>query len=630
MEEEWQTTEEGEHHEGEHHEGELGTALQVAVETLPATEFVKVEKNLASLGFFTPSSNRLRNTQEKSFTITTVADGKRMELKGTIIPSAKYGLPITADQDKWIALCKILNDIMQKEGVVTNPVSFTSAEILRLLRTHGRSGKNYREIEEWLDVLFSTTIFSEGVVYLANEKRRAKDRFRVFDRAVSFGKELSDGKIADKNHVWLSEWQLQNINSNHLLPINLEAYRQLKNHIAKALVPLLQVWLYATRTEGVYEKRYYELCQMLNIRQHRFLSAITRILAPSLDELAEFGYLSDWKIEKTSDGQSYKIIFYHGEKFHRDRRTRLNKQASLSPETKTLTEPHDRKARSSPAQSSNPHQSHPGTQKNMPPINETFLAELMKRGVAEPYARTILAAINPEQPVLAQLEWGDQQVKQSGGKILNPAGFYVSLVSGNVMPPPTFETASQRNAREEKMRREEEARQAEQELETEYEWYRAQEIDRYIATLDPKEVAATIEVKRRENEEKYQGKFMIDSFSKQDARRELGKRAPLMTLEEFKASRDHHPELSLKPVAEPVVSDDFGLEPDVMPIDAEIPAPATPPTDFILVPERGEVAAEGPTPHQPPTLMPEPVVELAAESHGPEEMTDNNVIAEAA
>src|SRR5450432_3551211 len=109
MEEAWQTTK-----EGENHEGELGTALQAPVETLPTTEFVKVEKNLASLGFFTPSSNRLRNTQEKSFTITTVTDGKRMELKGTIIPSAKYGLPITADQDKWIALCKILTDIMRK------------------------------------------------------------------------------------------------------------------------------------------------------------------------------------------------------------------------------------------------------------------------------------------------------------------------------------------------------------------------------------------------------------------------------------------------------------------------------------------------------------------------------------
>jgi hypothetical protein len=40
---------------------------------------------------------------------------------------------------------------------------------------------------------------------------------------VSVWKELSDGRVADKNYVWFSEWQLQNINSNHLLPIDLEA-----------------------------------------------------------------------------------------------------------------------------------------------------------------------------------------------------------------------------------------------------------------------------------------------------------------------------------------------------------------------------------------------------------------------
>src|SRR5580704_7538118 len=310
----------------DHLEGESGTALELPIETLPSTEFVKVEKNLASLGFFTPSSKRLRNAQEKSFTITTVTDGRRLELKGTIIPSAKYGLPITADQDKWIALCKILTDIIRKEGRVTNPGSFTSAEILRVLHKHRHSGKNYREIEEWLDVLFSTTIFSEGVVYLAKEKRRVKDRFRVFDRAVSFGKELSDGKVADKNYVWFSEWQLQNINSNHLLPIDLEAYRELKNHIAKALVPLLQVWLYATRNEGVFEKRYDELCEFLNIRRYQYHSLIVQTLGPSLDELKLFGYLSDWRIEKTSDGENYKIVLYHGDKFHRDRRARLNRK----------------------------------------------------------------------------------------------------------------------------------------------------------------------------------------------------------------------------------------------------------------------------------------------------------------
>src|SRR5580704_16796277 len=136
-------------------EGKVQGAIQTKAEALPPTEFVKVEKNLASLGFFTPSSKRLRNTQEKSFTITTVVEGKRTELKGTIIPSAKYGLPITADQDKWSALGKILTDIMRKEGRVTNPISFTSADILRLLHKRRHSGKNYREIEEWLDVVFS-------------------------------------------------------------------------------------------------------------------------------------------------------------------------------------------------------------------------------------------------------------------------------------------------------------------------------------------------------------------------------------------------------------------------------------------------------------------------------------------
>ena len=45
--------------------GKYWTALQAAASKLPSTEFVKVEKNLASLGFFTPSSKRHRNEKAK-------------------------------------------------------------------------------------------------------------------------------------------------------------------------------------------------------------------------------------------------------------------------------------------------------------------------------------------------------------------------------------------------------------------------------------------------------------------------------------------------------------------------------------------------------------------------------------
>jgi len=41
--------------------------------------------------------------------------------------------------------------------------------------------------------------------------------------------------LADRNDVWLSAWQLENINGNYLLPVDLETYRKLSNSIAKAL-----------------------------------------------------------------------------------------------------------------------------------------------------------------------------------------------------------------------------------------------------------------------------------------------------------------------------------------------------------------------------------------------------------
>jgi len=519
--------------EGEAIEGEIATALKRQSSPLPSTEFVKVEKNLASLGFFTPSSKRLRNAQEKSFTMTTVADGQRLEVKGTIIPSAKYGLPITADQDKWIALCKILTDILRKEGKVSNPIAFTSADILRLLHKHRHSGKNYREVEEWLDVLFSTTIFSEGVVYLANEKRRVKDRFRVFDRAVSFGKELPDGKMADKNYVWFSDWQLQNINSNYLLPIDLEAYRELKNHIAKALVPLLQIWLYATRDEGVYEKKYAELCQILNIQQYKYLSLIRRTLEPSLNELKQVGYIADWQIEKTIDGESYKVAFYHGEKFHRDQRVRLSRKRPHNP------------AGEQPVGSDRAPRHHT-VEVNATPASPSFdlqlVAEFTRRGIAEKKTAELLAKLKPDQDVVAQLELGDHLIQNGRVPIVNPAGFYIHLIQNDTPVPEGFETTAKRRAREENERKERESRAAEearQLLEWEYDEYCQREVERYIQT-NPDAFVAVKDAKWSENRARYQtfSDETITSMSAREAKSVIRRQIDILTIEEFAVHKD--------------------------------------------------------------------------------------------
>jgi hypothetical protein len=285
-------------------------------------DFVKVEKNLASLGFFTPSSKRLKTPKAKTIQFTRYIEGKRVEAKVTIEPSVSFGLPVTADQDKLIAFLKIVEAMKQEMGTVSNPIGFTSADITHLLgKTKG--GRYYEDISEWLDVMVTTTVISEGAVYFAGRRKFAKDRFHVFARAISFGDELPDGAIADRNYVWLSEWQLENINNNHLLPVDFETYKQLKNHIAKALVPTLQIWLYASREEGVFEKRYDEFCQFLNIKQYHYLSQVNQKLSPALDELVAHRYLSSWKVKSTTDQAGYKLVLHHGEKFYEDRRKRI-------------------------------------------------------------------------------------------------------------------------------------------------------------------------------------------------------------------------------------------------------------------------------------------------------------------
>jgi hypothetical protein len=303
-------------------EAELQNAVELSLErtlqnALAEPDFVRMEKNIAGFGFFTPSSKRIKNVP-KIIRFTQTVDGSRVEAQVKISGNVEYGMPITADQDKYLAFQKIIERCKREKGTVENPVTFTTAELLALLGT-SKNGNRYREVEEWLKVMNATFIESEGAIWLNGKKRFASDSFVIFQRVRRAGQELEDGSIADRNYVWLSDWYLENLNAHYLLPIEFETYKLLKNNISKALIPLLQVWLYASREVGSFEKRYSELCQILNIREYQHRSKIKEKLAPSLDELAAQGYLKTWEIEKTADEKDFKIIFRHGYKFYADR-----------------------------------------------------------------------------------------------------------------------------------------------------------------------------------------------------------------------------------------------------------------------------------------------------------------------
>jgi plasmid replication initiation protein len=155
------------------------TTVDVARTPQPPPDFIKVEKNLNTLSFFSPAKSRSSAVKiEKVVRFRREVNGRVVDAQATILPSAKYGLPTTADLDKYLAFQKIIADNRQRDGHVSNPVGFTSSRMLTVLGIKD-AGNNYQDVHDWLQRMTLTGISSKGVVYLAKRKAWASDTFHV-------------------------------------------------------------------------------------------------------------------------------------------------------------------------------------------------------------------------------------------------------------------------------------------------------------------------------------------------------------------------------------------------------------------------------------------------------------------
>jgi hypothetical protein len=406
--------------------------LPIVVEHI---DLVRVEKSLHSLGFFASTTNR-----QISRTVVQVfrrPDGQRIQAKAIIEGIPSLGLPTTADRDKYMAFMKIALDQRELEGQLTNPIRFTGADIIKLLRLR-KGGFHYDEINDWCKRMVATTIMSEASIFLADRKQYATDTFHVFDRVVLVGEELSDGTRSEFYQVHLSQWQLTNLNQRYLLPLDFNAYLKLKRDIAKALFGQLSIWFYASRGQSI-EKKYLDLCQLLNIRAYPHLSKARSVLEPSLQELTEIGYLSSWELLRTTRGTDFKLILSPG------------KRLLSLPNFSNVVNPEARAA----------------LEAGLP----AWVSELVHRGVAERKARQLALDIPDEQPVLDQIEYAEyliQEDRRGRAKISNPAGFFIWAIENSLCVPNEFQTSKKRRLRHEQEQAHSEQRFAMIQLEHDY------------------------------------------------------------------------------------------------------------------------------------------------------------------
>lgn len=476
---------------------------------------IRIEKNLNSLGFFSPTASTGRQKQEKVIMFAReLPGGVKTEAKATIMATSR-GLPNTADLDKYLAFQSIVSDMKKKHGVVTNPIGFTTYQLLRVLGLKP-TGKRYAEVDQWLDRMAGTMVKSEGAVYFAKTKRYMRDRFHVFEKVYTVGEELPDGYKAEQNYVFLSDWQLENLNHGHVLPIALEHYQQLRSDIAKNLVPLLYIWFFASRRP--FQKRYQDLCQHLNIKVWSQFSRAREQFSPALDELKTIGYLTEWDLDRTVDGRDFKLLLTAGFIFREVQDDSLRQrddtaQSSFDGDVKTLVE----------------------------------------RGVSEKVARRVLFGTAEDTNVQEQIEWIDSIISRDPKKFENPAGMYVSFIKDGITPPSAFLSSRRRSEKErnEGNQRTTEATEAARraELESRYSEYREEQVNVYIAGLTA-EARLKLSREARKSAGKYIGAFdALTPEQQEDLLNRLAFKAvvdeiPLLTAEEFR-NRDHLQQMSL-------------------------------------------------------------------------------------
>jgi hypothetical protein len=285
-------------------------------------DYVPAEAFLETIGYFTPSSKRIRRqwVKEKTLGERTTGDGTTKTLKTRVSANHDLGLPITSDQDYYRAFLKLCDELVGKDGRFQLPLAVPTR---RLILTAGKTEgpKERREVRDWFRRMTLTGI--EGGLYRAKQKTY-DDGFigTVFSQVFLTGQTMRDGRAADTNYVWLSPWWLSNYYYGHRRLFDNALYKRLRKPIAKALLNLLETGWYATGGKP-YTKNYSDLCTEFLLTQYHQVSRLREQLEPAHKELAREGILTlPVRYQPKAAGDGYKLTWTPGPRWRGDQETR--------------------------------------------------------------------------------------------------------------------------------------------------------------------------------------------------------------------------------------------------------------------------------------------------------------------
>jgi hypothetical protein len=174
--------------------------------------------------------------------------------------------------------------------------------------------------------------------------------------------------------------------------------------------------------------------------------------------------------------------------------------------------------------------------------DNTLLAEMTRRGIAEKMARELLGKLKQGQEVMDQLEYVDFLVdKDRRGKFDNPPGLYVFYVRDNIAPPADFFSSRKKRLQEQAQQAKNAERARKAQLEIDYEKCRAEKVRRYIAALPAEQYRQLLDQQRQIARRMFKNMtpIQIDEMAVNLVNTEVQEsgRVPVVSFEEFRHRR---------------------------------------------------------------------------------------------
>lgn len=276
-------------------------------------ELIKSEVNLVKFPFYTLDHDRFKRIK---YEYLEIKKGEKT-IRGSweIAPEIEMGLPAIFDMKVFRVIeMYIYKNFMENEKII-NPLDIGSTyRICKILGIEHQSS-NRKLIKEAIERLALLSFITKYTFYSKKKRRNLEEAyFHLFDHTFK-GEELKNGEIADSNYIYISPLYKESIENHYIKLLDFNYIKSLKSGIATRLYEILGIKFFGIKNKKIdfIKYSYEKLCNLLPIKEQKYLSLIKQQLIPALKELKETKFLEKYIFEKK--GNKLFIKFYPGAKY---------------------------------------------------------------------------------------------------------------------------------------------------------------------------------------------------------------------------------------------------------------------------------------------------------------------------